>query len=502
MQRKGVISGKGREILCLYEISEALNSPLELSKCLYHILEIMAYYMNINQGAIIVLEPYTLQVQIEVFYGPQIGFRRQVKHRLKEGIIGQVVTTGEPVIKQERRVSCLSVPIKTAEEVLGALTVHKSYSDDMQIKNDLRFLTIVASLIVQSVQNMQITSAEKEELLQENLLLKTKLKQKYNLSNIVGQSPKMQKVFEMIARVAETDATVLIRGESGTGKELVANAIHYNSTRAQGPFVKINCAALPETLMESELFGYERGAFTGAYRSKAGKFELAQGGTIFLDEIGELSLSVQAKLLRVIQEKEFYRVGGTQPIKANVRIIAATNQDLEKALAEKTFREDLYYRLNVFPIYLPPLRERRSDILLLAEYFLEEFNKEYGKDIHHFSTAAVDMLMQYHWPGNVRELKNCIERAVLICEGEVIESHHFPPTLQTAEISGPVSHLSLTREIERLEKEMIIEALKATKGNCSQAAKWLDTTLRVINYKIKKYGIEPKIFRSSRDINK
>lgn len=478
MQKKNLVSEE-KEILCLYEISEALNSPLDLNKCLYQILEIMAYYMKTTQGIISIFDPNTLETQIEVVYGLSAASRKRVKQ-----ITNQVVTTGAPIIGA----NFLCLPIKIVDEVLGTLTVNN-------VKSDLRFFTIVSSLIAQSVQNMQIITAEKEELLQENLLLKTKLKEKYNISNIVGQGPKMQKVFEMIARVAETDATVLIRGESGTGKELVANAIHYNSTRTQGPFIKINCAALPETLMESELFGYERGAFTGAYRSKAGKFELAQGGTIFLDEIGELSLSVQAKLLRVIQEREFYRVGGTKPIKADVRIIAATNQDLEKALAEKTFREDLYYRLNVFPIYLPPLRERRSDILLLAEHFLEEFNKEYGKDVYRFSNEVMDMLMQYHWPGNVRELKNCIERAVLICEGETIESRHLPPTLQTVETSGLVPHLSLVGEIERLEKEMIIEALKVTKGNCSQAAKQLDTTLRIMNYKIKKYGIEPKVFK-------
>ncbi len=308
----------------------------------------------------------------------------------------------------------------------------------------------------------------------------------------------MEEVFEMIERVAKSDATVLLRGESGTGKELVANVIHYDSPRANKAFIKISCAALPENLIESELFGYEKGAFTGAYTTKKGQFELAQGGTIFLDEIAELNLNLQAKFLRVIQEKQFYRVGGTKPIKTNVRIIAATNQNLKDALEKKTFREDLYYRLNVFPIYLPPLRERRTDILLLAEHFLEEFNKTYHKNIRRISTPAIDLLVQYHWPGNVRELKNCMERAVLICDEEVIRSSHLPPSLQTAERSQTRKTLSLASAVAQLEKEMIVETLKVTRGNRSQAAKQLDTTLRILNYKIRKYNLDIEKFKQLR----
>ena len=251
-------------------------------------------------------------------------------------------------------------------------------------------------------------------------------------------------------------------------------------------------------MIESELFGYEKGAFTGAYTTKKGQFELAQGGTIFLDEIAELNLNLQAKFLRVIQEKQFYRVGGTKPIKTNVRIIAATNQNLKDALEKKTFREDLYYRLNVFPIYLPPLRERRTDILLLAEHFLEKFNKTYHKNIRRISTPAIDLLVQYHWPGNVRELKNCMERAVLICDEEVIRSSHLPPSLQTAERSQTRKTLSLASAVAQLEKEMIVETLKATRGNRSQAAKQLDTTLRILNYKIRKYNLDIEKFKQLR----
>jgi Nif-specific regulatory protein len=275
----------------------------------------------------------------------------------------------------------------------------------------------------------------------------------------------------------------------------VANAIHYQSLRSRKPFIKINCAALPETLLESELFGYEKGAFTGATTLKLGRFERAQGGTLFLDEIGDLNPNLQTKLLRVIQEKEFDRLGGRQPIQADVRIIAATHQDLEKNVREKRFREDLYYRLNVFPIYLPPLRERRTDILLLAEHFLEKFNREHQKNIRRISTPAIDLLMQYHWPGNVRELQNCMERAILICEGEAIKSHHLPPTLQTAESTDTQIKLSFNQAVEAVEKELIIESLKKANGNRTRAAEELGITQRIINYKIDKYSIEPRRFK-------
>jgi Nif-specific regulatory protein len=308
----------------------------------------------------------------------------------------------------------------------------------------------------------------------------------------------MQEVFDMIHRVADSNATVLLRGESGTGKTLVAKALHHNSKRASGPFISVNCSALPETLLESELFGHEKGAFTGAQNAKQGRFELAEKGTLFLDEIGELSATVQIKLLNVVQDREFQRLGATKPIKCNVRLVTATNKDLEQAVADGSFREDLYYRLNVFPIYLPPLRERRTDILLLADYFLEKYGQENAKNIRRISTPAIDMLMQYHWPGNVRELENCMERAVLICDEDTIKSYHLPPTLQTAESSEERNLLSLAVAVEAYERELIIDGLKRAKGNQTRAAKILDTSLRIINYKIHKYGIEPRHYRSEK----
>jgi Nif-specific regulatory protein len=290
--------------------------------------------------------------------------------------------------------------------------------------------------------------------------------------------------------------TALIRGESGTGKELIAHAIHYNSLRANKPFVKVSCAALPDSLIESELFGYEKGAFTGAQQRKKGRFELAEGGTLFLDEIGDIPLATQVKLLRVLQEREYERLGGTETLKSNVRLITATNKDLEKAIAEGTFREDLYYRLNVFTIFVPPLRERKTDLLLLADHFLETFSRTHSKNIKRISTPAIDMLMSYHWPGNVRELENTLERAVLVCDGHVIHAHHLPPTLQTAEASGTITRVSLRDAVAAYEKDLISDALKTTRGNRAKAARLLNTTERIINYQVKKYSIDYRRFKN------
>jgi Nif-specific regulatory protein len=257
----------------------------------------------------------------------------------------------------------------------------------------------------------------------------------------------------------------------------------------------VNCAALPESLIESELFGHEKGSFTGAVGRKKGRFEMAEGGTLFLDEIGDLSPAMQVKLLRVLQEREFERVGGTETVKVNVRLIAATNVDLEQAVQGGSFRSDLYYRLNVFSIYLPTLRERKTDILLLADHFLEKYGRQNGRSIKRISTPAIDMLTSYHWPGNVRELENVVERATLVCEGNVIHGYHLPPTLQTAEGSGTVTRMSLQQAVETYEKDLIMDALKTTRGNRARAARMLDTTERILGYKVEKYEIDCKRYR-------
>ncbi len=358
-----------------------------------------------------------------------------------------------------------------------------------------RLLELLASMIAQALRVELAVRGERQKLRDENTLLKNELKEKYDFSHIVGNSNAIKQVYEQVIQVARSNATVLLRGESGTGKEMIANAIHYNSLRGKRPLVKINCAALPETLVESELFGHEKGAFTGAERFKKGRFELAEGGTLFLDEIGDLPLQTQIKLLRVLQEREFERVGGTETIKTNIRLITATNKNLEEAIAKGEFREDLYYRLNVFSIFLPPLRERRSDVLLLAEHFLEKYEAEHDKRIRRISTPAIDMLMSYHFPGNVRELENAIERAVLVCDTNVIHGHHLPPTLQTAEVTGTVTDLTLDSAVAAFERDLILDALKSNKGSVAKAARSLGSTERIIGYKIKKTGIDPRRFK-------
>jgi Nif-specific regulatory protein len=351
-------------------------------------------------------------------------------------------------------------------------------------------------MIGQAVKVQRLVAAQHRRLVTENARLKQELREGYDFSNIIGNSGPMQRVYEAVAQVARTNTTVLIRGESGTGKELVAQAIHYNSLRAKKPFVKVSCAALPDTLIESELFGYEKGAFTGAQDRKKGRFDVAQGGTLFLDEIGDVQMATQVKLLRVLQEREFERLGGTEVVKVNVRLVAATNKDMEQAIAQGTFREDLFYRLNVFVIFIPPLRERKPDVLLLADHFLQKFSSEHGKDIRRISTPAIDMLTAYHWPGNVRELQNVVERAVLVSDGQVIHAHHLPPTLQTAEATGTVTNVSLSEATAAYERDLIQDALKSGRGNRAKAARLLRTTDRIFNYKVRQLGIDWKRFKA------
>jgi Nif-specific regulatory protein len=379
--------------------------------------------------------------------------------------------------------------------VIGALSVDLVLQEPKPLDEDVRFLTIISSLIAQKVALLDKIQREKEQLSEDNLRLRKELSKKYSFSNIIGNSRKMQEVFYLITQVAKSTANVLLLGESGTGKELVANAIHYNSLRAGKPLIKVNCAALPANLVEAELFGYEKGAFTGASRQKEGKFELANGGTIFLDEIGALALESQGKLLRVLQERELERLGATKTIKVNVRLIAATNKDLAAEVEGGSFREDLFYRLNVYPIYLPPLREREADVLMLADYFLEKYATEYKKDIKRISTPAIDALVQYHWPGNVRELENCMERSVLLCDDQVIHSYHLPPTLATAEQTGTQQSQTLLDAVERYERELLIDALKTSRGNMRRAAKSLKTTERIFGYKVRKYDITTRQYR-------
>ncbi len=505
---------KIEETTLLYEISKALNEHLDLKTSLYKVLDILSNSMKMERGAITILDPLRNEINIEVAHGISRKAMERVKYKIGEGITGRVIETGkalaipkiseEPLflnrtasrrMKMKQEISFICVPVKRGKQVIGAFSVDKHYDESYSLKVGKKLMSVIATMIAQHVINLETIRIEKDQLRKENRRLQSELENKYRVTDIIGNSNKMREVYQMISQVSKSNATVLVRGESGTGKELVANSIHYNSLRTKGPFVKVNCAALPTNLIESELFGHEKGAFTGAIKKKLGKFELAHKGTIFLDEIGSVRLDVQVRLLRVLQEKEFERLGGHGTIKIDVRIIAATNKNLEDAVDDESFRGDLYYRLNVFPIYMPPLRERKTDILLLADYFLEKYARENGKPIKRFSTPSIDMLIDYHWPGNVRELENCIERAVLLCEEGVIHSYHLPPTLQTGTETGTIPTYSLQEAVSKLEKEMLIDALKNTRGNVTRAADMLKTTVRKFAYKAKHFDVDYRDYR-------
>jgi Nif-specific regulatory protein len=517
MTKQTDITSQLEDLTCLYEITKSLASSTDLKECLAETMKTIDSMKQMENGTVTIINPSTGKLEIEVAHGINAEGRKRGKYQIGEGVTGKVVASGDPIIiphiaeepmflnktrargdlsNQTR--SFLCVPIRGGKQVIGALSVDRIYREGIteQADADLRFLTILSSLIAQTTHRIQKVNQEQEELRVENLKLKREISEKNKINDIQGNSSRMQEVYEMIHRVVDSNATVLLRGESGTGKTLVAKALHYNSKRKEKPFIVVNCSALPETLLESELFGHEKGAFTGATERKTGRFEQAEGGTLFLDEIGEISHAVQVKLLNVVQERTFQRLGSAQSITCDVRLVAATNRDLEQAVQNKSFREDLYYRLNVFPVYMPALRERRTDILLLAEYFLEKYSAENNKSIKRLSTPAIDMLIQYHWPGNVRELQNCIERAVLICDGDTIKGIHLPPTLQTPDsIESGRNPLSLSASVENFEKDIIIEGLKKNRGNQTKTAKYLDTSLRIINYKIHQYNIDPKKFK-------
>jgi Nif-specific regulatory protein len=437
-----------------------------------------------------------------------------VRLKAGEGVIGRVLQSGKPVVVprvsreplfvnrlsdrpelRDQELSYVSAPIALGGATIGAISIDLRFKADRDFNRTAKFLGVVGSMIAQAVRVHRLIESDRQRLVDENTHLRQELRERYDFSNIVGTSGPMRQVYEQIAQVARANTTVLLRGESGTGKELIANAIHYNSSRARKPLVKVSCAALPQDLIESELFGYEKGAFTGAHLQKKGRFEAAEGGTLFLDEIGELNLATQVKLLRVLQEREFERLGGTETIRANIRLIAATNKDLEKAIVAGEFREDLYYRLNVFSIFVPPLRERKPDVLLLADYFLEKFSREHGTSVKRIATPAIDMLSSYHWPGNVRELANVMERAVVVCDAQVVHAHHLPPTLQTAEASGTVQTTTLRESMEAFEKDALLDALKSARGNRAKAARLLGTTERIFNYRVRKYGIDWRRFK-------
>jgi len=501
------------EISLLYEISEALNQHSDMKKSLFKILSVLSDSLNLIRGIIFLINPESGEIRIEIAHGIPEDTIRQIKYLPGEGIIGRVIQTGEPAVVQRiseeplfldkthsrsiekgREYSFICVPIKKDNKIVGAISADRPFEGKKSLEKGEKLLSVVAAMIAHHVINIETIRVEKEQLKTENIRLKSELENRYKFTKIIGNSNKMREVLQMISQVSSSTATVLIRGESGTGKELVANSVHYNSNRNKKPFIKINCAAIPENLIESELFGHEKGAFTGASHLKKGKFEMADGGTVFLDEIGNMSFAAQIKLLRVLQEKEFERVGGYKPIKSDVRIVAATNSNLEEMVQQGKFRDDLYFRLNVFPIYIPSLKMRKTDIILLADHFLEKYKKEHGKDIKRITTPAIDMMMEYHWPGNVRELENCIERAVILCNEGAIHSYHLPATLQTGTRSKTLP-LSLENAVGNLEKEILMDSLKNSKGNIKKAAGLIGITVRKFSYKAEKYNIYYKDYR-------
>jgi len=476
-------------------------------------LKIMKDHMGVVRGMLTLYHRTTGKIFVHKSLGLTGEEEARGIYDLGEGITGKVVESGKPIVVPKIRddpnflgrthtrdeegldYSFLCIPILRGRNVLGTISIEKPYTDSRGLGEDVEFLTFITAIIAQAVELYLLENEEKVFWENENRRLQEALKEKFHPSNIIGNSPPMREVYSLIEKIAKTRVTALILGESGVGKELVANALHYNSACAEGPFIKFNCAALPESIIESELFGHEKGSFTGADSLRKGRFEEADGGSILLDEVGELSPAMQAKLLRVLQERTFERVGGNKPIGVNIRIIAATNRDLMKMVADGRFREDLYYRLNVFPVTLPPLRDRGSDIIMLSDYFVLKFAKENNKRVKRISTPALQMLMNYSWPGNVRELRNVMERAIILCEDEVIHGYNLPPSLQDATISGTGERSKLEQKVEAVEYEYIVEALKNSGGSVTDAAKDLGMTRRMLSLRLTKYKITYKKFR-------
>ena len=504
-----------KELMLLSEISQRLIQGKELKDDLSVILELLVRHLDAERSLLSIFNRKNSKIYIEAAYGYNSAQQARGKYDLGEGIIGRVVELARPIIidkisqsnlflnrmqqelktKDGEELSFICVPIIEEGKVTGTLSLIRKFNPFITNSESLNLLSIIGSLISRVVSSRQERVEELEVLRQKNLELQNKLDDDRRPVNVIGNSGKMRDVYALVEMVAETNSTVLIRGESGIGKELIADAIHYSSKRSKNSFVKVNCSALPDTLIESELFGHERGAFTGAESRRKGRFELADRGTIFLDEIGDIPMSTQVKILRILQQREFERVGGTETIKVDVRIIAATNRKLEQMIDKGEFREDLFYRINVFPLFIPSLRERRDDIPMLVDHFIEKFNNRNGAGVKRITTSALNMLMVYSWPGNIRELENCIERACILSTDNVIHSYNLPPSLQTADSSDTRAKGGLTYTVEQVEKQLIRESLTTTKGNIARAAELLQVTERMLGTRVKKYEIDAWRFK-------
>lgn len=518
-----------KEINLLYEIAVILTSTVDINDSIEKSMRKLKQNGYLERCAIFKKKEDIDELELVNSIDLEPYQKKNATYRFGEGATGLAAKSREPIVIENihnninylnkmgnistQMVSYVAVPLLQDEEIIAVISANIGKNSPLNFDEIVRMLTIVGTLFIGSMKVQQTIVKEKESLSDLKTYYKEESQKEYKFENIVGKSTKMQHVFNLINTVAPSDATILIRGETGTGKELIATAVHNLSRRQNGPFIKLNCAAISETLLESELFGHEKGAFTDAREMRKGRFELADGGTLFLDEIGDITPSLQVKLLRILQEQEFERVGGSKTIKTNVRLVAATNRNLEEMVRKGEFREDLFYRLNVIPINLPPLRERYEDVKLLTEHYLHRFMKEHRKNMH-ISKPAMELLLDYPWPGNIRELQNTMERIVLICpDGEILPemlSHVLPfnyqrlymqPEVATpppptyASTPAPLppqeSGAPMTKKnLLELEKESIIQALIDSHGIQSKAARLLGMTARQIGYKIKQYGIE------------
>ena len=515
-QQIKVMNSQSRTILLenelqgLFQVSRVLSRSLNLHKTLLGVLDVLHDTMAVQRGMVSLLDMETGELLVNAVHNGDLKHAEAVRYRPGEGIIGAILKHGEGIIvsqlKDEPRfldrlglydpgLPFIGVPIKIGDEgqLVGVLVAQPKSHDDEMLQEQQRFMQMVANLIAQSVRLSLKVESERRDITAERDRLRREVRADYGLDNIVGHSQAMRRIFEQIRQVAKWTTTVLIRGESGTGKELVANAIHYNSPRSSRPFIKLNCAALPDNLLESELFGHEKGAFTGAVNMRKGRFEQADGGTLFLDEIGEISATFQAKLLRVLQEGEFERVGGDRTFKVDVRIIAATNRDLESAVEAGDFREDLYYRLNVMPLFIPSLHERSEDIPELAHFLIGKISRQQGRELE-ITDSAIRLLMRYNWPGNVRELENTLERAAIMSEGGLIDRDviGLSGLEEKIDISG---HTPVTPEVDLTdttldERERVIAALEQAGWVQAKAARLLGMTPRQIAYRIQTLNIK------------
>ena len=528
----------GIELAAIYEISKILSSSLDLNKTARELLGVLSSHLKMQRGMLSLVHP---SGELHVFEATGMSAEAAQRGRFRkgEGVTGKILETGMPIVVPDvakeplflnrtqsrsmaegRVVAFIGVPIKIGRQTVGVLSADREVEGKpLNFEADVRFLTMVANLIGQTARLQEKVASEREALMQQQHRLQKELQGKYSLDNVIGCSKRMQEVFAEVHQAAPGKATVLLRGESGTGKEVIARSIHYLSPRKDAPFIKVNCAALSETLLESELFGHEKGAFTGATQERKGRFEMANGGTLFLDELGEISQSFQTKLLRVLQEREFERVGGNKPIKVNVRLIAATNRNMEEDVAKGTFRADLYFRVNVVSIFLPPLRERREDIPLLIAHFLDKFNQDNGRKLS-ISPQAVDVMLRCNWPGNVRELENCVERTATMTRTSLIQDVDLPcqqdkcfsQVLQHYGRAQPVIPIAVAPPAGAAraaasesaeanagadpalmgERERLVWAMEQCGWVQAKAARLLDLTPRQIGYALQKYHIEVK----------